>query len=75
MTEEESTQTKWIKALVYLQSMQFLDDETKARPELVLSRAGLTNKEIADMLDKKVDAVAKTIQRARQKESSRGKKG
>ena len=36
------------------------------RTEVVLAGAGLSNSEIAALLDKKPDTVKKTIQRARQ---------
>jgi DNA-directed RNA polymerase specialized sigma24 family protein len=55
---------KYSKALLLLQlqALNKADDAVKA--EVLLSRAGLNAREIADLLGKNTTAVAKAIQRA-----------
>ena len=55
---------RYLKALVLIQ-LHTGRDELAIKPEILLARAGIANKEIAEMLGKKVDAVTKTIQRGR----------
>jgi DNA-directed RNA polymerase specialized sigma24 family protein len=54
-----------------------LDSTTDgARPtEFILADAGLSNTEIANLLDKKRDTVQKTIMRARTKDQKSTRKG
>jgi DNA-directed RNA polymerase specialized sigma24 family protein len=54
---------KYLRALVFLQ-VQALS-EVVQKPELLLSRAGLTAREIAEILGKNQAAVAKSIVRAK----------
>jgi hypothetical protein len=66
---------KYLKALVLLQlhSAPFAPNgasgsgatPTPSKPEVLLSRAGFTHREIADLLGKTPTAVAKAISRAR----------
>jgi DNA-directed RNA polymerase specialized sigma24 family protein len=57
---------KYLKALVMLQVAALEGGEEDATPPaLLLSRAGLTSAEIADLLNKKVSAVQKALERAR----------
>ncbi len=56
---------KYLKALVYLQIQAMSGGEAFQKPEVLLSRAGLANREIAEILGKNVPAVAKAIERAR----------
>jgi DNA-directed RNA polymerase specialized sigma24 family protein len=54
----------YLRALILLQ-LEALRDDTDAKPELLLDRAGIDRKEIAEMLGKNRDAVNKAITRAR----------
>lgn len=56
---------KYLKALVYLQVQTMSGGEAFQKPELLLNRAGLTAREIADILGKNPAAVAKAIERAK----------
>jgi DNA-directed RNA polymerase specialized sigma24 family protein len=56
---------KYLKALVFLQAQSLNGGEPFQKPELLLSRAGLTAREIADVLGKNQAAVAKAIERAK----------
>jgi DNA-directed RNA polymerase specialized sigma24 family protein len=56
---------KYLRALVYLQARQLSDEHEAAKPEVLLANAGLSYKEIAEMLGKKEPAVAKAVSRAR----------
>ena len=56
---------KYIKALVFLQAQSLNDGDKPIKPEILLSRAGLSYTEIAQILEKSEAAVAKTVQRAR----------
>ena len=55
---------KYAKALVLLEVQRLTNNEDPVKPEVLLSRAGLNAREIAELLGKKLAAVAKTIQRA-----------
>jgi DNA-directed RNA polymerase specialized sigma24 family protein len=57
---------KWLKALVFIQ-LQSLNAGEPVKPEVLLSKAGLAQKEIAEILGKSPNAVKKTLQRARAK--------
>lgn len=54
---------RYTKALVLLQ-LQSLTESEPAKPEVLLSRVGLSAREIAEMLGKNPGAVAKALQRA-----------
>jgi len=56
---------KYLRALVYLQVQTLSGEEAFQKPEVVLSRAGFTAREIAEILDKNPAAVAKAITRAK----------
>ena len=55
---------KYTKALLLLQLQGMKNSEGAAKPELLLARAGLTQREISELLGKNLAAVAKTLQRA-----------
>jgi hypothetical protein len=56
----------YLKALLLLQLEALRNEEIfDAKPELLLDRAGIDKKEIAEMLGKTYEAVAKTITRAK----------
>ncbi len=55
---------KYAKALVLLQVQALKKSDEAIKPELLLYRAGLSAREIADLLGKKAAAVTKAIQRA-----------
>lgn len=66
---------KYVRALVILQLQQMAGEGASQKPELLLSDAGFSHAEIAEMLKKKPGAIAKSISRARQaqqKESGNG---
>jgi len=54
-----------MKAMVFLQLQALAGPDTFGKPELLLSKAGFPQREIADLLGKSPAAVAKTISRAR----------
>lgn len=56
---------KWLKALAFLQAVQMTGIQEGVKPELLLSRAGLSHQEIAALLGKNYAAVAQTISRAK----------
>jgi DNA-directed RNA polymerase specialized sigma24 family protein len=60
---------RYTKALVAIQIQAMSKNEDPIKPEILLARAGLPVKEIADLLGKSPDAVKKTIQRAGKKEA------
>jgi len=55
---------KYSKALLLLQLQALNKDEEPTKLEVLLSRAGLNAREIADLLGKNASAVAKALQRA-----------
>ena len=55
---------KYTKALLLLQIQGINKTDDPVKPEVLLSRAGLNAREIADLLGKNSTAVAKAIQRA-----------
>lgn len=63
---------KYLKALVYLQVQQVAGTSAFAKPELLLSQAGFTHKEVAEILGKKPAAVAKAISRAKKAAEEEG---
>jgi DNA-directed RNA polymerase specialized sigma24 family protein len=56
--------TKYLKALVALQIVAYEASEASEKTELLLARAGLSHGEIAELLGKNYNAVAKTLSRA-----------
>lgn len=66
---------RYMRALVFLQLQSLTGEETFGRPELLLSKAGFPQKEIADLLGKTPAAVAKTISRARAAQRKAGDTG
>lgn len=60
---------KYMKALVFLQLQAVTGSNAVGKPELLLSQAGFSHREIADMLGKKPPAVAKALSRARKAQS------
>ena len=57
---------KYMKALTFLQVQQMTGNTTfVGKPELLLSKAGFTAKEIAHLVGKKEAAVAQAIHRAK----------
>ncbi len=55
---------KYIKALLLLEVQRLNTEEEPIKPEVLLARAGLNAREIAELLGKNSTAVAKAIQRA-----------
>ena len=64
-----STLVMYTKALVAIQIQAMSKNEDPVKPEILMARAGLPAKEIADLLGKSPDAVKKAIQRAGKKEA------
>jgi DNA-directed RNA polymerase specialized sigma24 family protein len=56
---------KYLKALTFLQLQTMTGGAAYSKPELLLEKAGFTQKEIGEMLGKTQQAVAKAISRAR----------
>jgi DNA-directed RNA polymerase specialized sigma24 family protein len=56
---------KYMRALTFLQLQALTGADTFGKPELLLSKAGFTQKEIAGLLEKKESAVSMAISRAR----------
>lgn len=66
MTENPNDDlVKYLKALVILQLHALNKDEEAPKPEVLLARAGLNSREIAEMVGKNATAVAKVLQRAK----------
>lgn len=55
---------KYLKALVYLEAQVVAHIEGAVKPEVLLSLAGLTHKEIAAVVGKSRVAVSKALSRA-----------
>jgi DNA-directed RNA polymerase specialized sigma24 family protein len=67
MDDQNSNElVKYTKALLLLQLQGLSKTDDPVKPELLLARAGLNAREIAELLGKNSGAVAKTIQRAGQ---------
>ena len=65
MNNKDSTElAKYTRALLLLQIQKLDKTRDPIKPELLLSRAGLNAREIADLLGKNSAAVTKAIQRA-----------
>ena len=58
-------ETKYLKTLTFLQLQTVTGGAAYPKPELLLEKAGFTQKEIGEMLGKSQAAVAKTLGRAR----------
>jgi predicted transcriptional regulator len=56
---------KYMKALVMLQTRLIAESLPAVKLEVILSAAGLSHREIAEMLGKSQAAVAKTISRSK----------
>lgn len=56
---------KYMKALVFLQVQQVTGQSAFSKPELLLFQAGLSQKEIGEILGKKPSAVGMAISRAK----------
>lgn len=56
---------KYLRALVFLQVQQMSGEDAFQKPELLLSRAGFTAREVAEIMGKNQAAVAKAIVRAK----------
>jgi DNA-directed RNA polymerase specialized sigma24 family protein len=56
---------KWLRVLALLQIQSLSKEEVPQKIEVVLSRSGLTHREIADLLGKNYHAVAKAVSRAK----------
>jgi len=56
---------KYLKALVYLQAQEFSGDGSSMKSDVLLAKAGLSYKEIAEILGKSEPAIAKSVSRAR----------
>ena len=55
---------KYTKALLLLQIQALTKSDELMKPELLLQRAGLNTRDIAELLGKNTAAVTKAIQRA-----------
>lgn len=55
---------KYVKALVVLQVQELTKPDEPVKPEVLLYRAGLNSREIAELLGKNLAGVVKAIQRA-----------
>ena len=55
---------KYLRALTFLQVQQMTSERPFAKPEVLLAKAGLAYREIADLLGKTEGAVKKAVQRA-----------
>ena len=65
MDDQNSSElVKYTKALLLLQLQGLSKTDDPVKPELLLARAGLNAREIADLLGKNAAAVAKALQRA-----------
>jgi len=64
MDQNNGDLLKYLKALLVLEIQRLNAVEEPAKPEILLARAGLNAREIAELLGKNSTAVAKAIQRA-----------
>jgi hypothetical protein len=62
--ENGNALVKYLKALLLLQLQAPNKGDDPVKPEVLLSRAGLNAREVADLLGKNPAAVVKAIQRA-----------
>jgi hypothetical protein len=63
---------RYLRALVYLQSQAIRSEEGAVKTEVLLAKAGLPYKEIAEILGKSEMAVAKTVSRAKATNNKKG---
>jgi hypothetical protein len=56
---------KYMKALVFLQVQSLSGSSSFSKPEMLLHKAGFKNREIAEILGKKEQAVQKSILRVK----------
>ncbi len=56
---------KYLKALLVVQAHYLAKSEDTLKPEILLTRAGMSAREIAEVLGKNQAAVAKTIERSK----------
>lgn len=56
---------KYLKALVYLQAVQLNQENLSVKKELILANAGLSYKEISEIVGKSETGIAKAVSRAR----------
>lgn len=54
---------KFLRALVLFEIQTRMEPDEASKPELVLHRAGFSNNDIGDLLDRKPASVAKAISR------------
>ncbi len=64
---------KYLKALVYLQAQSLSGEGAAVKAEILLANAGLSYKEIAEILGKNEAAVAKAVSRGRGTQKKGGK--
>ena len=64
MDQNNGDLLKYFKALLVLEIQRLNAVDEPAKPEILLARAGLNAREIAELLGKNSTAVAKAIQRA-----------
>ena len=65
MDDQNSNElVKYAKALLLLQLQGLSKTDDPVKPEVLLARAGLNAREVAELLGKNSGAVAKAIQRA-----------
>jgi DNA-directed RNA polymerase specialized sigma24 family protein len=64
MDQNNGDLLRYFKALLVLEIQRLNPVEESAKPEILLARAGLNAREIAELLGKNSTAVAKAIQRA-----------
>jgi DNA-directed RNA polymerase specialized sigma24 family protein len=62
--DDNNDVVKYTKALLLLQVQGLNKTEEPLKPEVLLARAGLSSREIGELLGKNSAAVAKAIQRA-----------
>jgi hypothetical protein len=60
---------RYLKALVILQVAVLEQLGGSSKPEVLLDRAGLAIREIAELTDRSYDAVAQTLSRQRRRKS------
>jgi hypothetical protein len=64
MNDDMDELIKYTKALLALQVQSLNKSDDPVKPEILLARAGLTAREIAQLLGKNPAATAKALQRA-----------
>jgi hypothetical protein len=56
---------KYVRALVYLQAQSMVVEGSTAQADFLLSKAGLSHREIGEILGRTEQAIAKSVSRAR----------